>query len=60
MKTVTIKQVSNGYVIECDGETHIAAVIENASYVTYRKPSVTEVLESIFNPAEPVQLKEAA
>ena len=60
MKTVTIKQVANGYVIECDGETHIAAVIANHAYSSYNKPAVTDVLDSIFNPAEPVQLKEAA
>jgi hypothetical protein len=65
MKTVTIKQVSNGYTIECDGKIYVAGVIHNETYSMYRQTSITNVLADIFREEEPAiepvaELKEAA
>lgn len=50
MKTATVKQCENGFVIECDDQTYIASEISDG--YSYNKPSLTRVLRDIFEPPE--------
>ena len=50
---VTIEKVENGFLITEGERTFIAAQIKEDRYATYKQPSISEVLETIF--AEPEQ-----
>lgn len=50
MKTVTVKQCENGFVIECDEQIYIASSID-AGY-SYNKPNLAAVLHDIFEPPD--------
>ena len=47
MKTVTIEQVENGFIVKHDDRVQIATCVHSYSY---QKESLTEMLKAIFEP----------
>lgn len=48
MKTVTVKQCENGFVIEDGDQVYVASSIDSG--YSYNKPSLVSVLRDIFEP----------
>lgn len=52
MKTVTIEQVENGFIVKDGDRVQVAHCISNWSTI---EPSLSSILKDIFKPAAPVE-----